>query len=293
MTKTRTWALLALVVALTAAMFAAGCGSSDDTSSTTGNSGSTASGGDIDLSGVTLLKDGTLTVGSDIPFPPFEQGDPPDYEGFDIDLINAVADKMGLTTSIQDAPFNLLLSGGGGQFDLAIAATTITPERAQKVDFSDPYFDAEQGLLVPDGSDIQTVDDLSGKIVGAQDGTTGETYAQDNTDASEVRPFPQIDDAYNALKNGQVDAVLNDLPSVQAAAKQLGGLEVVQDFPTDEQYGIYAQKGAPIIPAVNEALQQVKDDGTLQELYQKWFKIDAPKDLLQPGPAAALSASGG
>lgn len=293
MTKTRTWALLALLVGLTAAMLAAGCGSSDDSSTTSSGGGSSTSGGATDLSGVNLLKDGTLTVGSDIPFPPFEQGDPPDYEGFDIDLINAVADKMGLTTSIQDAPFNLLLSGGGGQFDLAIAATTITAERAQKVDFSDPYFDASQGLLVPAGSDIKTVDDLSGKIVGAQDGTTGETYATDHTDAAEVRPFPQIDNAYNALKAGQVDAVLNDLPSVQAAVEQLGGLEVVQNFPTDEQYGIYAQKGSPIIPAVNEALQEVKDEGTLDDLYQQWFKIPAPKDLLQPGPAAALSGSSG
>jgi polar amino acid transport system substrate-binding protein len=293
MTKTRLWTVIFLVVGLAAAMVAAGCGSSDDSSSTSDSTSSSSSGGAIDLSGVNLLQDGTLTVGSDIPFPPFEQGDAPDYEGFDIDLINAVADKMGLSVSIQDKPFNLLLNGGGGQIDLAIAATTITPERAKAVDFSDPYFNASQGLLVPDGSDIKTVDDLAGKIVGAQDGTTGETYATDNTDAAEVRPFPQIDDAYNALKGGQVDAVLNDLPSVQDAAKTLGGLTVVQDFPTEEQYGIYAQKGSPIIPAVNEALQEVKDDGTLTDLYQKWFKTDPPAGLLKPGPAAALSSSGG
>lgn len=297
MPKIKLWSLLVLVVGLAAAMVAAGCGSDDSTSDTSSASTETEttggdSGGTIDLSGVTLLSDGTLTVGSDIPFPPFEQGDPPDYDGFDIDLINAVADKMGLETSIQDKPFDLLLSGGGGQIDLAIAATTITPERAQVVDFSDPYFDAEQGLLVAAGSDIQTVDDLAGKIVGAQQGTTGKTYAEDNTDASEVRPFPQINDAYNALKTGQVDAVLNDLPSVQDAADNLGGLEVADNFQTDEQYGIYSQKGSPIIAPVNEALQQVKDDGTLAELYQKWFEVDPPEDVLQAGPAAALNAGG-
>ena len=285
MTKTKLWSLLALVVGVFAMAVVAGCGSSDDTSSD-----GTASDGTVATADLPLLKPGTLTVGSDIPYPPFEQGDPPDYEGFDIDLINAIADKMGLETSIQDKPFNLLLSGGGGQIDLAIAATTITAERAKKVDFTDPYYNASQGLLVPSGSDIQSVDDLAGKIVGAQDGTTGETYANDNTDAAEVRPFPQTDDAYNALKTGQVDAVLNDLTAVQAAAKQLGGLEVVQDFPTDEQYGMYAQKGSPIIAALNEALQQVKDDGTLTDLYQQYFKIDPPDALLQPGHAAALSA---
>ena len=156
--------------------------------------------------------------------------------------------------------------------------------------FSDPYYNASQGLLVQQGSDVQSVDDLGGKIVGAQDGTTGETFANDNTDASEVRPFQQIDQAYNALKNGQVDAVLNDLPSVQAAAKDLGGLEVVQDFPTDEQYGIIVPKqSTELLDAVNEALQEVKDDGTLNDLYQKWFEIDPPESLLKAGPAASLN----
>src|SRR4029078_9365154 len=145
-----------------------------------------------------LLKPGTLTVGSDIPFPPFEQGDPPDYEGLDVDLINAIADNRGLETSIQDKPFNLLLSGGGGQIDMAIAATTITAERAKKVDFTAPYYNASQGLLVPTGSDIQSVDDLGGKIVGAQDGTTGETYANDQTDAAEVRAFAPLAEAGRA-----------------------------------------------------------------------------------------------
>ena len=281
--KTRIWSLLVLVVGLVAAFAVAGCGSDDSTSGDTSGDSSTAS------SDLTLIQDGTLTVGSDIPYPPFEQGDPPDYEGFDIDLINAVADKMGLDTAIKDLPFNVVLAGGNGQFDLAIAATTITPARAEKVDFSDPYFNAAQGLLVQEGSDIQSVDDLGGKIVGAQDGTTGETYAQDNTDASEVRPFPQIDQAYNALKVGQVDAVLNDLPSVNAAAEQLGGLEVVQDFPTDEQYGIVIPKGqTELLDAVNSALQEVKDDGTLTDLYQQWFKTDPPESLLQSGPAAVL-----
>jgi polar amino acid transport system substrate-binding protein len=277
--KTKLWSLIVLAIGLIAAFAVAGCGDDDSTSAD-----STAASSDLPL-----ITAGTLTVGSDIPYPPFEQGDAPDYEGFDIDLINAVADKMGLETEIKDLPFNVVLAGGGGQFDLAIAATTITPARAQKVDFSDPYFNAAQGLLVQEGSDVQSVDDLGGKIVGAQDATTGETYAQDNTDASEVRPFPQIDQAYNALKVGQVDAVLNDLPSVNEAAEQIPGLEVVQDFPTDEQYGIVIPKGqTELLDAVDSALQEVKDDGTLADLYQEWFKTDPPEELLQSGPAAAL-----
>ena len=275
MSKTRLWTLLLLVVGLFAAVAVAGCGDDD---STTSDTSTTESGGSADLG---LIEPGTLIVGSDIPFPPFEQGDPPDYEGFDIDLINAVADNLGLTTQIEDAPFDLLLQGGGGQFDLAIAATTIKPARENRVDFSDPYFLAEQALLVRTDGDVQTVEDLSGKIVGAQDGTTGESYASDNTDASEVRPFPEIDDAYNALEVGQVDAVINDLPSAQDAADKKEGLEVVETFPTEELYGIILPEDSDALrEAVNGALVTIKEDGTLDELYQKWFKQDAPEELL-------------
>jgi polar amino acid transport system substrate-binding protein len=280
--KTRLWSLIALAAALVAAFAVAGCGGDDSTSGTSAD-GTSAS------SDLPLITDGTLTVGSDIPYPPFEEGRNGDYSGFDIDLMNALTDKMGLTPSIKDLPFNVILTGGGGQFDVAIAATTITPARAKKVDFSDPYYNAAQGLLVQQGSDIQSVEDLAGKIVGVQDGTTGETYAQDNTDASEVRPFPQVDQAYNALKVGQVDAVIQDLPSVNAAAEELGGLEVIQDFPTDEQYGIVIPKGeTELVDAINSALQELKDDGTLTDLYQQYFKTDPPESLLQPGPAAVL-----
>lgn len=276
MSKTRLRTLLVLVIGLIAAVGIAACGSDD--SSTTGSDTTASGGGSADLG---LIEDGTLIVGSDIPFPPFEQGDAPDYEGFDIDLINAIGDNLGLTVQIEDAPFDLLLQGGGGQFDLAIAATTITPARENRVDFSDPYYLASQALLVRTDGDVQTVEDLSGKIVGVQDGTTGETYAKDNTDASEVRPFPEIDDAYNALEVGQVDAVINDQPSAQDAADKKEGLEVIDTFPTDELYGVILPQGTDALrEAVNGALVTIKEDGSLNELYQKWFKVDVPESLL-------------
>lgn len=285
MSKTRIWSLAVLIAGLLAAFVVAGCG--DDDSGT--DTGGSTSGTDLNL-----ISDGTLTIGSDIPYPPFEQGRPPDYEGFDIDLINAVAEKLGLETSIVRLPFNVILAGGNGQYDAAIAATTVTPARAKKVGFSDPYFNASQGLLVAEDSDVATVDDLAGKIVGAQDGTTGETYAQDNTDASEVRAFPQIDQAYNALRAGQVDAVLNDLPSVNAAAEEIPGLEVVQDFPTEEQYGILVPlENEALLDEINSALQEVKDDGTLTDLYQEWFQTDPPETILKSGPAEVLAGGSG
>jgi ABC-type amino acid transport substrate-binding protein len=261
--------LITVICALSATLIAAGCGDDDDDDGD----------GAEDFG---LLTEGTLIVGSDIPFIPFEQGDPPEYEGFDIDLINAIAERMELDTRIVDAPFDVILQGGEGRFDLSIAATTIKPARENRVDFSDPYFLAGQSLLVRGDSDIASIEDLTAEtVVGAQDGTTGETYAEQNSDA-EVRPFPEIDDAYNAVANGQVDAVINDLPSTTAAVDENPDLEVVEEFATGELYGIIFPEDADALrEAVNEALAEVKEDGTLDEIYQEWFQTDAQQEVLE------------
>jgi polar amino acid transport system substrate-binding protein len=273
MSKTRLLTALAMLIGLFAVVGITGCGDDDDSTTET-----SSSGGDLGL-----ISEGTLTVGSDIPYPPFELGDPPDYEGFDIDLINAVADELGLETEIVDVPFFAITSGGGQSFDLGIAATTITEEREEAVDFSDPYFIAQQSLMTTPDSGIATIDDVtSDTIIGVQDGTTGDTYAQENTDA-DVRPFEEIDEANNALTNGQVDAVINDLPSTQASADDSdGALEVVETFDTGEEYGIvFRQDENPaLLEAVNGALTTLKEDGTLDELYEEYFDGPAPKPLL-------------
>jgi ABC-type amino acid transport substrate-binding protein len=273
MTRMRLWLVVSFVALLATAMVAAGCGDDDDD----GDSASTTAASE-DLG---LTDEGTLLVGSDIPYPPFEQGDPPDYEGFDIDVINAVGEEMGLDVKIVDVPFDLVLTGGSGRFDVAIAATTITPARENRIDFSDPYFESEQALLVQADGDIQSIDDLtSGTVVGAQDGTTGETYASDNTDA-EIRAFPEIDDAYNAIAGGQVDAVINDVDAQNKAAEDNPDLEVVETYPTGEQYGIvFPQGSTALVDAVNEALATVKEDGTLDEIYQQWFEKEAPQSVI-------------
>ena len=272
-----------LLFLITALLLLAGtaltaCGDDDDDDGGGGTGTGTTPAADLDL-----IKDGTLTVASDIPYPPFEQGDPPDYEGFDIDLINEVATRLDLETEFKDLPFDALLTGqGGGRYDVAIAATTITPAREKKIDFSDPYFNAEQSLLVRADGDIKSIDDVtSDTIIGSQDATTGETYANENTDA-DVRPFQEIDDAYQALENGQVDAVMNDLPSTESVAEDNPDLEVVDTFDTREEYGIiFGQDQDALLEQVNSALQEIKDDGTLDELYQKWFSKAAPKSLLK------------
>jgi polar amino acid transport system substrate-binding protein len=267
----------ALVLAL-GLLFVAGCGDDDDEGG--GDTTTSAAGGDV-----TTITEGTLLVGTDTPFPPFEIGQPPNISGYDIDVMNAVAEQLGLTPEYQDTSFDTIFRDvASGQFDIAAAASTITPGRQKTVDFSDPYYEAQQALLVPEGSDIASVDDLSGKIVGAQDGTTGETYANDETDASEVRGFPEGPDATSALITGQVEAVIIDQPVAVDAVEKQGGVEIAQEIPTHELYGYAMSKDNPdLVEAVNQALQALKDDGTIADLYQQYFPGTEPPESVLEG----------
>jgi polar amino acid transport system substrate-binding protein len=256
---------IALVVALATAGIAAGCG--DDNG-----------GGDLGL-----IKDGQLLAGIDTPFPPFEKGHPPNVTGYDIDVINAIADEMGLEVVQEETSFDTIFRDvAQGKFDVAVAASTITPERERTVDFSDPYYLADQSLLVAEGSDIGSQEDLGGATVGAQDGTTGEAYANDETDAAEVRGYPGGTDAINALRAGQVDAVIVDSPVAEDAVQKQGGLEIAEKIVTRELYGFsFAPDNDALREAVNEAIATLKEDGTITELYDKYFPGESPKPVLE------------
>jgi polar amino acid transport system substrate-binding protein len=269
--RTRLTALLAALAIIAMGAFVAGCGGDDDDDG--------GDGGGADLG---LIQEGQLLVGTDTPYPPFEIGQPPNISGYDIEVMNAVAEDLGLEVTYQDTSFDTIFRDlSQGKFDAVVAATTITPEREQKVDFSDPYYAADQALVVTPGSDIATVEDLAGMTVGAQDGTTGEAYANDETDASDVRGFPEGPDAIQALKAGQVDATIIDQPVAQDALEKEGGIEIPTVIPTGELYGIpFATDNDALRERVNQALQTLKDDGTFDELYQKYFKIDAPESVL-------------
>jgi ABC-type amino acid transport substrate-binding protein len=168
---------------------------------------------------------------------------------------------------------------------MSVAASTITPEREKTVDFSDPYYQANQSLIVAaDDTEVATEDDLAGKTVGAQDGTTGEDYANDETDAAQVRGFPEGPDAITALRNGQVDAVIIDQPvAVDATESTAGGdIKIAQEIVTSELYGLpFAPDNDSLREAVNGALKELKEDGTIQELYDKYFPgTEVPDEVL-------------
>jgi len=263
----------AIVAAL--ALAATACGGDDDGDN--GGDGDAASTEDL-----ALTTDGTLTVCSEVPYEPFEFEDPDSetgYAGFDIDLMAAIAETAGLDIAVVNTGFEGLTSGAtmaAGTCDIAASAMTITEERAENVDFSDPYYDASQSLLVPTDSDISSIDDLTeGVTLGVQSGTTGEAYAEENAPGAELRAFEAGGDLFTALTAGQIDAILQDLPVNEAAAERDDSVEVVEEYDTGESYGFAMEKDREdnLAQVINDGLQQVRDDGTYDELFDMYFGV--------------------
>ena len=281
MSRTKLWLLVALAALLALGGVATGCGGDDDDGDGD-EPAATEPADDEPAADLEVINEGTLTVGTDAPFPPFEIGRPPDVTGYDIEVMDGIAGELGLETEYIDTSFDTIFRDvAQGQFDVVAAASTITPGREGTVDFSDPYYEAQQALLVQEGSDITSVEDLAGTTVGAQDATTGETYANDETDAETVRGFPEGPDAVAALATGQVDAVIIDQPVAVDAVEQQGGVEIVEEIPTEELYGFAMAPGSSLLEPVNEALTTIKDDGTLTELYEKYFNAEPPASVLE------------
>jgi ABC-type amino acid transport substrate-binding protein len=218
-----------------------------------------------------------ITVASDISYPPMEFTKNGKPVGFDIDLMNEIAKRANLQAEYQNVTFDGIIPGlGNNLYDAGLSSFTITKAREQKVDFSDPYFNADQSLMVQSDSPIKSVDDIGDGTVGVQLGTTGELKAkefkQEGKITGEVRTFDTITDAFAALENGQIEAVINDFPvSAYKANQSDGTLQVVQTFPTGEQYGIAFPQDSDLLEPTNKALEEIKKDGTYAELYEKWL----------------------
>lgn len=234
--------------------------------------GGGAGGGDLNL-----VKAGTLTVCSEIPYEPFEFEQNGTYVGFDVDIMQAIADQLGLSMEFVGTGFDAITSGAAmaaNQCDIAASAITITPEREQNIDFSDPYYNAAQSLLVKKASGIKTLDEFAGKRLGVQSGTTGEAYAQDHAPATaELVSFEAGGELFVALEAGDIEGILQDLPVNADRAKQDSTVEVVQTYDTGENYGFATQETGKeeLLKQVNEALKTIKDNGTYDTIYQKWF----------------------
>lgn len=222
----------------------------------------------------------TLLVAVDTAFVPFEfkQGDK--YVGFDIDLWDAVATELKLDYKLQPMDFNGILPAlQTKNVDVALAGITIKDERKKVIDFSDGYYDSGFMLMVPVGSTIKGADDLKGKSLALKTGTSAADYAKANFTGTELRQFPNIDNAYLELQTGRVDAAMHDTPNVLyfIATAGKGKVKAVGAQMLAHQYGIGFPKGSPLVAKVNGALAKIKADGRYVAIYKKWFKTEPPK----------------
>ena len=273
-------------VAMTAAaalsaLALAACGSSDSGSSSGSGSSAAADGAP------TLLKSGVLQVCTHLSYKPFQfKDDSGKVVGFDVDVMDLVAKKLGATQEIVDIDFAQITSGAvfaAKKCDAGAAATTINDKRKQAILFSDPYFDATQALLVKKDSGIKDLPDLKGKKLAVQTDTTGQEYGNKNKDANgyEIVVFDDMPTQLAGVLAGRADAAVNDNGVVFDYAKDNPTTEVTKEFNTGEQYGFMFKKddanGTALAKVTNEVLTASKADGSYNDIYKKWFGVDAPK----------------
>ena len=237
-------------------------------------------------SGVEVVKSGKLTVCTHLPYEPFQYNEGGEIVGFDVDLMDLVAKDLGLEQEIVNTPFETIETGQAmatGKCDIAAAGMTITEERDQVIDFSDPYFEATQALLVKKGAGYDSLESLDGKTLGVQVGTTGEEYANENVpEGVEIKVFEDLALLLEAVKSGSIDAAINDNTVLVDYSEQNPDTEMTAEFETGEQYGFGVAQGenADIIDAVNEAFKKAHEDGTYDRLFEKYVPtLDKPTSL--------------
>ena len=226
---------------------------------------------------LTTVNAGKLTMSTNAAFPPYEMTtDSGDFEGIDIDVAAAVAEKLGLELQIDDMDFDAaLLAAQNGKSDMVMAGVTVTDERLKVMDFSDTYAEGIQSIIVPEGSDIANVDDLSGKAIGTQRGTTGYIYCTDDFGEDNVIAYDDGLTAVQALNNGQVDAVVIDNAPAKAFVEANPGLKILDTAYAQEDYAIGVAKGnTALLDAINGALEELEADGTLQAIVDKYITAE-------------------
>jgi polar amino acid transport system substrate-binding protein len=265
-----------LIGFLIASVLLVGCAAQQGSGgSEEGGSGSEKS---CDIKNPPLFKDGVLTVATDRPaYPPWFEGDPENYSGFEGELASEIAERMDLPIEWVVEPFNKSYAPGAKDYDFDINQITITPEREEAVDFSDGYFDNAQGVLVLKDSafaDAQSISDLKDARLGAQVGTTSLDFINETVQPNEdPKIFDTTNDARSALESGQIDALVTDLvTTVYLRDIEIDNSVVVGQYPRNEQFGMLFEQGNPLVGCVNQVLAEIKEDGTLRELEEEYLQ---------------------
>ena len=259
------------------ALTACGGSSSSVASSVASSASSEAASTSAAAGELTTVMAGKLTMATNATFPPYEMTtDSGDIEGIDVDTAKAIAEKLGLELQVDDMEFDAaLLSVQQGKADIAMAGVTVTDERKAVMDFSDSYATGIQAIIVPNDSDIASPDDLAGKKIGTQRGTTGYIYCTDDFGEDSVVAYDNGLTAVQALNNGQVDAVVIDNAPAKEYVAANPGLKVLETSYAEEDYAIGMNKdNTALVEAVNAALEELKADGTLQSIVDKYITAD-------------------
>ncbi|HET6292729.1 MAG TPA: ABC transporter substrate-binding protein [Kribbella sp.] len=273
--KSRATVAVASVAVLVLTLSA--CGSDDSGSGGTEDKAAAA--------GITLVKPGKLMVCTHLSYKPFEYKDGTDVVGFDVDLLDLVANDLGVEQEVVSLEWAQVTSGAAFQAkkcDMGMGAMTITPERQAAISITAPYMDATQVLMVKADSGIKSLADLKGKKVGVQADTTGKTYADEQAKqyGFEVIPFNDLSLQENNVKSGRVAAAINDNGVLYDFVKANSDMAVVAEFDTGEQYGFGALKdgsGPKLVEKFNTLLTAAKADGKYNEIYKKWFGVEPKK----------------
>ena len=238
---------------------------------------STEEAASSDAAELTTVTAGKLTMSTNAAFPPYEMTtDSGDFEGIDIEVAGAIAEKLGLELQVDDMDFDAaLLAAQNGKSDMVMAGVTVTDERLKVMDFSDTYAEGIQSIIVPEDSDIATVDDLTGKTIGTQRGTTGYIYCTDDFGEDNVIAYDNGLTAVQALNNGQVDAVVIDNAPAKEFVAANPGLKILDTAYAQEDYAIGVAKGnTQLLDAINGALEELQADGTLQAIVDKYITAE-------------------
>ena len=271
----RSFMAAAAVSVAALAMTACG-GSASSAASSVASSAASSETASSAAAELTTVEAGKLTMATNAAFPPYEMTtDAGEFEGIDVDTAKAIAEKLGLELQIDDMDFDAaLLSVQQGKADIVMAGVTVTDERKAVMDFSDSYATGIQSIIVPNDSDIASPDDLAGKKIGTQRGTTGYIYCSDDFGDENVVAYDDGLTAVQALNNGQVDAVVIDNAPAQEFVAANPGLKVLDTSYAEEDYAIGVAKGSALEDAVNKALEELKADGTLQAIVDKYINAN-------------------
>ena len=231
--------------------------------------------GKEESTGMTVT-DGVLTMATNAYFPPYEYYDGEEVVGIDVDIAQAIADKLGLELKVEDMEFNSIITAvQNGKADMGLAGMTVTEDRKKSVNFSDSYATGIQVVIVKEDSDITSVDDLNGKKIGVQLATTGDIYSKDDFGEENVEEYNAGADAVLALTQGKVDAVIIDNEPAKSFVEANEGLKILDTEYVAEDYAASLNKdNTELLEAVNGALAELKEDGTLQEIIDKYITAE-------------------